>query len=102
VEFQHHQNPIRKRAWFQLLKLKCDYLLSNFTFNFKLCRYTSEPYDPLSDAHDARFLGRAVQVDPIKHTLKAPSSMLLKLITNGPVSNFAFDVNLRRYTSATI
>jgi len=45
--------------------------------------------------------GRAVQVDPIKPTLKAPGSMLLKLRYVGPVLNFAFKVNLRRYTTAS-
>jgi hypothetical protein len=35
-------------------------------------------------------LGRAVQADPFKPTLKAPGSMLLKLRSDEPVSNFAF------------
>ena len=42
--------------------------------------------------------GRAVQVDPINPTLKAPGSMHLKLRYDGPVSTFAFKFNLRRYT----
>jgi hypothetical protein len=42
--------------------------------------------------------GRAMQVDPIKHTLKAPGSMHLKLGYGGPVSNFGFEFNLRRYS----
>ena len=29
-------------AWFQLLKVKCDELLSSFAFNFKLRRYNLE------------------------------------------------------------
>jgi len=41
--------------------------------------------------------GKAVQVDPIKPTLKAPGSMLLKLRYDGPLSEFAFNFNLRRY-----
>ena len=44
--------------------------------------------------------GWAVQVDPIKPTLTAPESMLLKLRCDGPVSNFAFKFNLRRYNLA--
>jgi hypothetical protein len=39
-------NPVDSRfesAWFQLLKLKCDELLSSFAFNFNLRRYTWEP-----------------------------------------------------------
>jgi len=39
-----------------------------------------------------------VQVDPSKPTVKAPGSMLSKLRYDGPVSNFAFNFNLRRYT----
>ena len=46
--------------------------------------------------------GRAVQVDPIKHTLKAPGSVLLKLRIDGPVLNFAFNFNLRRYKVAQL
>ena len=38
-----------------------------------------------------------MQVDPIKRTLKAPKSMLLKLGIDGPVSNFVFNFNLRHY-----
>jgi len=41
--------------------------------------------------------GRAVQVDPIKPALKAPGAKRLELIYDGPLSNFAFDFNLRRY-----
>ena len=46
-------------------------------------------------------LGRAVQVDPIKTTLKAPGIKLLKLKYDKPLSNFAFKFNLRRYTSGS-
>jgi hypothetical protein len=41
--------------------------------------------------------GRAVQVDPIKHTLKAPGPQRLKLEYDGLLSNFAFKFNWRRY-----
>jgi len=41
-----------------------------------------------------------VQVAPIKPTLKAPGSKRLKLNFYGPLSNFAFKFNLRRYTKA--
>jgi hypothetical protein len=41
-----------------------------------------------------------MQVDPVRPTLKPPGIMLLKLIYNEPLSNFAFDFNLRRYTKA--
>jgi len=46
-------------------------------------------------------LGRAVQVDPIKPTLNAPGSMLLKRQYDGPASKFAFNFNLRRYTACS-
>jgi len=39
-----------------------------------------------------------VQVDPMEHALKAPGSMLLKLIHDKLVSTFAFELKLRRYT----
>ena len=42
--------------------------------------------------------GRAVQVDPIKPKLKAPGTKRLKLKRDEPLSNFAFKINLRRYT----
>jgi len=42
--------------------------------------------------------GRAVQVAPIKPTLKAPGPMYLKLRYDGTVLNFAFKFSLRRYT----
>jgi len=41
--------------------------------------------------------GRAVQVDPMKPVLKAPGTKRLKLECDEPLSNLAFDFNLRRY-----
>jgi len=41
--------------------------------------------------------GRAVQVDPMKPLLKAPGSVLLKLISDGTISNFGFNFNWRHY-----
>jgi len=38
-----------------------------------------------------------VQVDPINPMLKAPEFMRLKLECDEPLSNFAFNFNLRRY-----
>jgi len=43
--------------------------------------------------------GRAVQVDPINPTLKAPVSKRLKVNFNIPLSSFAFKFNLRRYST---
>ena len=39
-----------------------------------------------------------MQVAPIKPKLKAPGSKRLKLRYDGPLSNFAFKFNLRRYS----
>jgi hypothetical protein len=44
------------------------------------------------------FTGRAVQVDPIKPTLKPPGSKSLKVKCDVLLSNAAFKFNLRRYT----
>ena len=42
--------------------------------------------------------GRAVQIDPIKSTLKAPGIKLLKLKYGKPLKKSAFKFNLRRYS----
>ena len=44
--------------------------------------------------------GRAVQLDPIKPTFKAPEIKSLKLEYDRPLSQFAFKFNLRRYIQA--
>jgi len=44
--------------------------------------------------------GRAVQVDPIKPTLKPPGTKRLKLECDGLLSNFGFKFSSRRYTMA--
>ena len=43
-----------------------------------------------------------MQVDPIKPKLKLPGAKRLKLQRDEPLSNFAFNFNLRRYTVAHI
>jgi hypothetical protein len=43
--------------------------------------------------------GRAVQVDPVKPTLKAPGTEHLKLKHDKRLSIFAFKFNLRRYNA---
>jgi hypothetical protein len=40
--------------------------------------------------------GRVVQVDPIKHVLKAPKTKRLKVKVDESLSSFAFNFNLRR------
>ena len=42
--------------------------------------------------------GGAVQVDPIKPTLKPPGAEPLKPKCDGRLSNFAFNFNLRHYS----
>ena len=46
--------------------------------------------------------GRAVQVDPIKPTLKPTGNKRLKLKYDNMLSNFAFDLSLHRYTKAKL
>ena len=43
--------------------------------------------------------GEAVQVDPVKPMLKPPGTMLLKVRSDGPLSNVAFKLNLRHYSA---
>ena len=43
--------------------------------------------------------GRAVQVDPVTSTLKAPGSKRLKLKCDDPLSSVGFKFNLRRYNA---
>jgi hypothetical protein len=45
--------------------------------------------------------GRAVQVEPIKPTLKAPGTKRLKQQYDELLSSFPFKLNLRRYTKQT-
>jgi hypothetical protein len=45
-------------------------------------------------------LGRLVQVDPIKPESKAPKAKRSKLKVDEPLSSFAFNSNLRRYSWA--
>ena len=45
--------------------------------------------------------GKAVQVDPIEPTLKAPGTQPLKLEFGKPLSSFAFNFNLSRYNTVT-
>ena len=42
--------------------------------------------------------GEAVQVEPIKSNMKAPGAQRLKLKYDNPISSFAFNFNLRRYS----
>jgi len=74
------------------LNLKDEEVLSSFAFKFNLRRC-------IKGVSWNRILGRAVQVDPIKTTLKAPRTKRLKLKCDEPLSYFAFNFNLRCYSS---
>jgi hypothetical protein len=54
----------------------------------------------LLEVEDGVIPGRAVQVDPIKSMSKLHETLLLKLRYDGPLSIFAFNFSLRRYTLA--
>ena len=69
------------------------HLLSNST-----CAATQR-HDSAGPDHAAEAArGEAVQVAPIKPTLKAPGTKRLKLKCDEPLSNVAFNFNLRRYS----
>ena len=80
-------------------------MLSNVAFKSNLRRYTLES-EWGSQCASGRGgqppppHGRAVQVDPIKPTLKASGTKRLKLTHVKLLSSFAFKFNLRRYTTA--
>jgi len=88
--------PTLKAPGTMRLKLKHVKLLSSFAFNFNLRRYIAALELALL-YREGR--GRAVQVDPMKRVLKAPGTILLKLRYDEPLSNFAFEFNLRRYNA---
>ena len=67
-------DPTLKAPGSKRLKLNCDEPLSNFAFKFNLRRYSMSIADGspgFAGSYDEEYLGRAVQVDPIKPTLKA-------------------------------
>ena len=84
--------PTLNAPGIKLLKLIYDVPLSNFAFKFSLRHYTLG-HDSLACAR-----GGAVQVYPIKPTLKAPETKRLKLNYDVTLSKFAFKFNSRRYT----
>ena len=59
-------------ARLQRLRLNCDELVSSFAFNSNLRRYNVGVGRQRVGPH-----GKAVQVEPIKPTLKAPGSLEL-------------------------
>jgi len=99
------------------LKLKCDEPLSNVAFNFNLRRFilvaagrarrrrhgaVARPAGAEPRGAAARRHGRAVQVHPIKATLKPPGTRRLKLKYYQLPSSFAFKFYLRRFTMAAL
>jgi hypothetical protein len=96
--------PVLKAPGSVDLKLRCPGPLSIIAFNFNLRRYTmarrgGRHGGPALAAllHD---IGSAVQVDPMKPMLKPPGTKHLKPECAMLLSTFAFNFNLRWYTSA--
>jgi len=90
-------NPTLKPPGTKRLKLNCGYTGFNFCFQIQLAPLQhGADTDHVCAPLDAGRHGRAVQVDPIKLTLKVPGTKRLKLKCDGPLSNFAFKFNLRR------
>ena len=79
------------------MKLKCDEPLSNVAFNFNVRRYTGA-----RGGGGAANCGGAAQVDSIKTRVESAPGVCnqrLKQKCDEPLSNAAFDFNLRRYTA---
>jgi len=92
--------PTLKARGTECLKLVYEELLSIFAFNFSLRRYSKvlHLHRPPHHCRRAGFHGGEVQVDPMKPVLKQPGTERLNLECDEPLSNFAFNFNLRRYT----
>jgi hypothetical protein len=92
-------------AWCQRLKLKYGDTGFKLCFQFQLAPLHRGDilvhHEPGGVRADVRPQGRAVQVDPIKPTLKAPGAMRLKLIYVSLLSSSPFKFNLRRYSKGT-
>jgi hypothetical protein len=84
------------------LKVTCDNRLSSFAFHLSLRRYNAVRALTVPGhgglPRQPRAQGWAVQIDPIKPALKAPGIKRLELINDGPLSNIAFNFNLRRHS----
>jgi len=84
--------PTLKASGIKCLKLEYDTLLSSFAININCA-------GPIAGERRAvpGGRGRAVRVEPMTPKLKAPGIMFFKLKYDEPLSNFAFEFNLRRY-----
>ena len=92
--------PKSKAPGTKRLKLCYDIVLSSSALKFNLRRYTLEVRGAFFTlfSGELKILGRAVQVDPMKPSLKAPGTNRLKVKYDDPLSNFPFIFNLRCYT----
>ena len=97
-----------ERAWLQRSNLKYDKQLSSLALNISSCGTTAGAgADHRRGARRAlAFHGRAVQVPPIKSTLKAPGTKRLELKYDEPLSNLLSNsacaaTSWRRWRSAT-
>ena len=69
----------------------------NFACNFNLRRYIKEARGGVTVYWSH---GEAVQVEPMKFNSKAPGTKRLTLKYDEPLSNVAFNFNLRHYTTS--
>jgi len=91
--------PMLKATGSARLKLKCDDLLLNFAIDFNMRGYTLVGPVGAGDGRGGVAVhGLAVQVHPLKPTLKPPGTERLKLQCDILPSTIAFKFNLRRYT----
>jgi len=77
-------------------------LLSNFALNSNLCRYSVGSAERRVGHHilwGAAGRGGAVQLEPMKPTLKPPGSERMKVRCDDVLSNFALTFQLRLYNA---
>ena len=91
--------PKLKPPGTQRLKLKWETLLSKYAFKFNLRRYIwgAQQQVEQGETRTRSPCGRAVQIDPIEPTLKAPGTKRLKLKCHDLLLNCGFKFSLRRY-----
>jgi hypothetical protein len=86
-------------SWNVALETKIRCCAFKFCFQFRLAPLQHGVPRGAHPRDAAVRLGRAVPVDPIKPTLKAPGTKRLKLKCHRLLSSFAFNFNLRHQSS---
>jgi hypothetical protein len=98
--------PVLKPLGTKRLKLKYHKLLSNFAFNFNVCRYTGARVRDVLIREESRAAAeisavRRCRLKVSKPVLKAPIvSARLKLHYDESLPSFALNFNLRCYSAA--